>query len=240
MVIDDLADRSHFCNLLLDQTFGRDPADYRPLLPASCHLLCGTQYALIRPEFVNLRSYSLQRRVQPVLRELLISMGGVDEDNTTGKVLQALQTCRLPSESRITVVLGVTAPWQDEIRKVAQNMPWPTKVKTGVSDMAGLMADSDLAIGAAGTTSLERCCLGLPTIMLTLAENQRKVAHGLESSGGVKLINPVKDLQAQISEYLDSLVSHPVQLLDMSKRAATIIDGAGTDAVAQALEVCFE
>lgn len=236
MVIDDIADRPHACDLLLDQTFGRDAADYHPLVPADCHLLCGSQYALLRPEFAALRPYSLQRRARPALRELLITMGGVDKDNATGQVLQALRTCPLPADCRITVVMGATAPWLDEVHKQAQDMPWPTRVLVGVSDMAQLMADSDLAIGAAGATSWERCCLGLPTIMLVLAENQLKIAQGLERSGGAKLIKLGQSATTQLSELLFPLINDPEQLLPMSGFAANVVDGSGVDAVIRQLE----
>lgn len=231
MVIDDLADRPHACDLLLDQTFGRDAADYRLLVPADCRLLCGSQYALLRPEFAALRPYSLQRRVHPVLRELLITMGGVDKDNATGQVLQALRTCSLPADCRITVVMGATAPWLEEVRTQAQDMPWPTRVLVGVSDMAQLMADSDLAIGAAGATSWERCCLGMPTIMLVLADNQRKVAQALEQSSGAKLINLGQCATMQLKERLLPLIDDPAQLQNMSDCAASVVDGSGVGAV---------
>jgi len=240
MVIDDLADRPHACDLLLDQTFGREAADYRTLVPDDCRVLCGSQYALLRPEFAALRPYSLQRRAQPTLRELLISMGGVDKDNATGQVLQALRTCPLPAKCRITVVMGATAPWLDEVRKEAQDMPWPTRVLVGVGDMAQLMADSDLAIGAAGATSWERCSLGLPTIMLVLADNQLKVAEGLERSGGVLIIKPGLSAKTQIREQILQLVDDPAQLLHMSKCAARIVDGSGVNAVICNLEVIGE
>lgn len=236
MVIDDLADRPHACDLLLDQTFGREAADYCPLVPADCHLLCGSQYALLRSEFAALRPYSLQRRDRPVLRELLITMGGVDKDNATGQVLQALRTCSLPVDCWITVVMGPTAPWLDDVKRLAQDMPWPTRVLVGVSDMAQLMADNDLAIGAAGATSWERCCLGLPTIMLVLAENQRKVAQGLEQSGGVKLINLGQSTTTQLRELLLSLIDDPAQLLNMTDCAAGVADGSGVDAVMRQME----
>jgi UDP-2,4-diacetamido-2,4,6-trideoxy-beta-L-altropyranose hydrolase len=236
MVIDDLADRPHTCDLLLDQTFGRDAEDYRPLVPATCRLLCGSQYALLRPEFVALRPYSLQRRSQSVLRELLITMGGVDKDNATGKVLQALRTCFLPADCRITVVMGPTAPWLSEVRTEAQGMPLATRVLVGVTDMAQLMANSDLAIGAAGTTSWERCCLGLPTIMLVLAENQRMVAHGLERSGGVRLIQLDQITTAKLRELLFPVFNDPAQLLHMSDCAASVVDGSGVDAVIRLVE----
>lgn len=231
MVIDDLADRPHACDLLLDQTFGRDAADYRPLVPADCRLLCGSHYALLRPEFAALRPYSLQRRAQPTLHELLITMGGVDKDNATGQVLQALRACHLPADCRINVVMGVTSPRLENVRKQAHDMRWPTRVLVGVNDMAQLMADSDLAIGAAGATTWERCCLGVPTIMLVLADNQRKIAQGLEQSGGAKLIQLTQIATTQFSELLFTVINDPAQLLKMSDCAARVVDGSGVDAV---------
>src|SRR5690606_9706020 len=86
MAVDDLADRRHQCDLLLDQTFGRTVEDYRPWVPATCTVLCGSNFALLRPEFADLRAYSLRRRAKPQLKHLLISMGGVDKDNSTAQV----------------------------------------------------------------------------------------------------------------------------------------------------------
>ena len=236
MVIDDLADRPHACDLLLDQTFGRNAMDYLSLVPADCHLLCGSQYAMLRPEFAALRTQSLQRRAQPVLRELLITMGGVDKYNATGQVLQALRTCLLPTDCQITVIMGATAPWLDEVQKQAQNMPWQTRVLVGVSHMAQLMADCDLAIGAAGATSWERCCLGVPTIMLVLAENQCKVAQALERSGAAKSVKLCQNATTQLMELLLRLIHDPAQLLQMSECAASIVDGSGVNAVMRQME----
>lgn len=236
MVIDDLADRPHQCDLLLDQTFGRNPADYEPLVPGACILLCGSQYALLRPEFAALRSYSLQRRENPQLQHLLISMGGVDKDNATGQVLQALRSSELPANCRITVVMGATAPWLAEVRQLAEQMPWSTAVRAGVSDMAQLMADSDLAIGAAGATSWERCCLGLPAVMVVLAENQRQVAQGLEQAGAVEVIQSPQLILECLPVLLAPLISSSVQRTAMSQTAALIADGSGVTTVIQHLE----
>lgn len=236
MVIDDLADRSHACELLLDQTFGREAADYQQLVPDACQLLCGSVYALLRPEFAALRPYSLQRRAQPALRELLITMGGVDKDNATGQVLQALRTSPLPADCRITVVMGATAPWLEEIRTNASDLPWPTRVLVGVSDMAQLMADSDLAIGAAGATSWERCCLGLPTVMIVLAENQHKIASNLEKTGAAISISSVQSITTQLQKWLVTLVNDSSQLLHMSRCAAAVVDGMGVDNVIRQME----
>lgn len=236
MVIDDLADRPHACQILLDQTFGRDPADYRPWVPADCRLLCGSQYALLRPEFAALRHYSLQRRAQqPALRELLITMGGVDKDNATAHVLQALRTCPLPADCRITVVMGATAPWLDKVRTQAQDMPWPTRVLVGVSDMAQLMADSDLAIGAAGATSWERCCLGLPTAMMVLAENQRNAARLLEQAYAVQMLDLTADFPKRLAEFIDEICSTETCMAQLRDSASKVTDGQGCKHVADRL-----
>ena len=236
MVIDDLADRPHQCNLLLDQTFGRDAKDYLRWVSSGCRILCGSQYALLRPEFAALRTYSLQRRTTPQLRQLLITMGGVDKDNATGKVLAALHGCPLPADCSITVIMGTVAPWLSEVTRQAQSMPWPTQIMVGVIDMAKMMADSDLAIGAAGATSWERCCLGLPTIMLVLAENQQKVAEGLEHAGAAYIIEPSQLHVESLRNLFAALTEFPMTLLDMSRTAASIVDGDGVGAVLHLLE----
>ncbi|MDG3065876.1 UDP-2,4-diacetamido-2,4,6-trideoxy-beta-L-altropyranose hydrolase [Thauera mechernichensis] len=231
MVIDDLADRPHACDLLLDQTFGRDAADYRPLVPADCRLLCGSQYALLRPEFAALRPYSLQRRARPALHELLITMGGVDKDNATGQVLQALRTCPLPADCRITVVMGATAPWLEEVRTQAQDMPRPTRVLVGVNDMAQLMADSDLAIGAAGSTSWELCCLGVPNLLVCTAANQRTVIGALASVNATAKLD-----RAELSrpDGIPFCVQYTVLTKNLgayAADAARITDGSGASRV---------
>jgi UDP-2,4-diacetamido-2,4,6-trideoxy-beta-L-altropyranose hydrolase len=236
MVIDDLADRPHQCDLLLDQTFGRNAKDYAPWLPDACTLLCGSQYSLLRPEFADLRAYSLERRKKPQLEHLLITMGGVDKDNATGQVLEALKSTELPANCRITVVMGTTAPWLAEVRQLAEQMPWSTTVKVGVSNMAQLMAESDLAIGAAGATSWERCCLGLPTLMLVLADNQRTVAHSLEHASAVYLLQGPQEILDRLPHLLNRLVSSPAQRASMSQAASHIADGHGVATVIHHLE----
>jgi UDP-2,4-diacetamido-2,4,6-trideoxy-beta-L-altropyranose hydrolase len=208
MVIDDLADRAHQCDLLLDQTFGRYPKHYDALVPQNCILLCGLEYALLRPDFITLRPYSLQRRAKPSLKKLLISFGGIDKDNITSQVLLALQKSPLPQDCEITVVMGSTAPWLSEVTSNAIDMPWPTKVLVGVDKMAQLMADSDLIIGAAGSSSWERCCLGVPTIMLILASNQESIATELSKTGAVMIIS--------VTNLVEELISIPVLRGDTS------------------------
>ncbi|TBU91623.1 UDP-2,4-diacetamido-2,4,6-trideoxy-beta-L-altropyranose hydrolase [Stutzerimonas kirkiae] len=227
MVIDDLADRQHQCDLLLDQTFGRDADDYQAWVPADCRLLCGSQYALLRPEFSALRPYSLARRATPRLRNLLITMGGVDKDNATGRVLEALQASPLPAECQITVVMGAAAPWLAEVSSLAKSMPWPIRVLVGVNDMAQIMADSDLAIGAAGATSWERCCLGLPTAMMVVADNQRYAAWLLDQAQSVRMVHLDTSLSNELAIFIGEVANSDEYLKRLSKNASFVTDGKG-------------
>jgi UDP-2,4-diacetamido-2,4,6-trideoxy-beta-L-altropyranose hydrolase len=231
LVIDDLADRPHRCNVLLDQNLGRQPQDYSGLVPTYCQVLTGPQFALLRPEFAALRPFSLQRRQAKFsLRQLLITMGGVDQLNATAQVLQALKNCALPQVCRITVIMGLTAPWLQNVKKLAEQMPWPTEVVANAHDMAQRMADSDLSIGAAGSTSWERCCLGLPTLMLVLADNQKPSAQALDAACAARLIGAVSDITRELPLAIRELSDSECQMR-MSGAASTITDGLGIDKI---------
>ncbi|CCF00775.1 UDP-N-acetylglucosamine-N-acetylmuramyl-(pentapeptide) pyrophosphoryl-undecaprenol N-acetylglucosamine transferase (plasmid) [Sinorhizobium fredii HH103] len=227
MVLDDLADREHSCDLLLDQSLGRASNDYRPLVPAHCQILVGARFALLRPQFAQKRSYSLARRRQGVPRRLLVTLGGVDRENVTERVLCALEQCALPNATEITVVMGQHAPWADVVREKAAQLQWKTTVMSNVDDMASLMSDADLAIGAAGSTSWERCALGVPTILMVLAENQREVAQKLAIEGAAKIVELGTDFDSRIGSVVESLIWNKMMLDGMSERAATICDGEG-------------
>jgi UDP-2,4-diacetamido-2,4,6-trideoxy-beta-L-altropyranose hydrolase len=231
MVIDDLADRPHACHLLLDQTFGRDAKSYSLFGPEAFQILCGSTYALLRPEFASLRPYSLQRREKAALREFLITMGGIDNDNITGQILDILRFCQLPKDCRITVVMGSEAPWREEVSRMAESMPWPTKVLVGVRNMAELMAKSDFAIGAAGATSWERCCLGLPTAIVILAENQRFAADQLEKANAVCLLRSLENLKRDLTDCMDKIMETESYMSNLGASGIAIIDGRGCQRV---------
>lgn len=235
MVIDDLIDRRHDCDLLLDQTFGRDAAEYQRWVPSNCRLVCGSYYALLRPEFAAMRDYSLSRRQSPDLKRLLITMGGVDKDNVTGQILAALPQNVLPKNCQITVIMGASAPWLEAVELQVKSLPWQVEVKVNVSDMAQLMADSDLAIGAAGSTSWERCCLGVPTLMLVTADNQQAVARSLALSGAAIGLNRVNSLEIELKEALTKLSIGKDLLSAMSCVVRGVCDGLGAQRVAKFL-----
>lgn len=234
MVIDDLADREHCCDLLLDQNLGRTAKDYEEFLPKNATTLIGTQYTLLRPDFAQWRPYSLRRREQGQLQNLLITMGGVDKDNVTGQVLTALSQSELPKRLQITVVMGPHAPWLPQVQAQATQMRWHTEVLIDVDNMAQLMSESDFAIGAAGGTAWERCSLGVPSLVLVLAKNQLPVAVALQKAGAAVAIETLQ----QIMSFLKPLLaadSAKEFLVKLSRAAAAVTDGEGCQRVVEHL-----
>ena len=234
MCIDDLADRPHDCDLLLDQSLGRRNQDYATLVSQHAKLLLGPQYALLRPEFAQWRDTSLARRENPQLRHILITMGGVDADNVTGRVLSALQGIGIETLDQITVVLGPHAPWRDYVLAKARNMSVPTRVLTGVDNMAELMTSCDLAIGAGGSTTWERCALGVPAFQIELAKNQQFISSAVQHAGAALLLG-VDDLESEISRLLLSKSIFSI-LKSLSDRSATVADGSGVEATLEFLD----
>lgn len=226
LVIDDLADRRHVCDLLLDQNLGRRAGDYFGLVPPSCRLLIGSEFALLRTEFATWREESLRRRRSASLQRLLITLGGGDKDNWTRAVLQSLKHSSLPQNCVIDVVLGTQSPWLEDVCANARELPWTVMVEKGVDDMARRMALADLAIGAAGGSSWERCCLGVPTLLLVIAANQYPAASALQEAGAALLL-PSSELSHALPESLALLQREPWRLEQMSLQAAGVCSGAG-------------
>lgn len=240
LAIDDLADRPHDANLLLDPTQGRRAADYAPLLPEGARCLLGPRYALLRPEFAAARPAALARRdaAGPV-RRLLISLGGSDGENVTGQLLAAMDGMAWPGADggpEVDVVLGPAAPWRDSVARQIAGLGFSARLHHDVRDMADLMSGSDLAIGAAGSTAWERCCLGLPTLMLVLADNQAGIARALGGAGAAVDLGRAEALDAELlRRELAGLGADAPRRLAMSQAARAICDGAGAVRVVEAL-----
>ncbi len=228
MVIDDLGDRKHRCDLLLDQNYKSRREKYASLVPEQCQILAGSEYALLRPEFAKWREYSLTRRANPELKRLLITLGGTDSDNMTGKILDKLSCVRLPEDLEITVIMGATAPHAEAVKQRAASMPWKTLVFVNVGNMAEIMADADLAIGAAGATTWERCCLGLPTIQTVIAENQREIARLLAEDHVIKVLQTLDQLPGLMETAADWMVP-------LGRNASGVCDGLGAQKVLKEL-----
>lgn len=237
LVLDDLADRPHLADVLLDQNAGREASDYDGLVPQGCDLRIGPAFALLRPEFARLRPTSLARR-ESLKRpaELLITLGGIDKDNAMGRVLESLDGMAIMEGMRISVVMGQSAPWLTEVQAHATRMSVPTEVAAGVPDMAERMTRADLCIGAAGSTAWERCALGLPTLQVVLASNQEQAARHMADQG-VTLALPFPNALNFTSILEQGLVqlAHVDAYRAMSRRAAALTDGAGAAHLANRL-----
>jgi UDP-2,4-diacetamido-2,4,6-trideoxy-beta-L-altropyranose hydrolase len=237
MVIDDLANRPHDCDILLDQTLGRDPGDYRPLVPSSCQILTGADFALLRPQFAKMRDQSLTRRKMEgyPLKRIFVFISSSDPENITGKILDVLD--KAPVKFTIDVVMGSGGPHLENIRGKVSRMSQDTTLHIAVKEMAGLMAQADLAIGAGGTASWERCCLGLPSLVVEAADNQRKISRELEQAGAIVFLG------GDISQAMDRLADifdnepplRPETLMSMVNAAALVCDGLGVARVVGAM-----
>lgn len=237
LVIDDLADRLHDCDLLLDQTFGRQRADYEGLVPPHCKLLLGPRFALVRREFAAAKPATLaRRRAGGPVRRILISMGLTDLGGVTAPVAKAALRAEL--DAKIEVTVGRSASSLPELAALARNDP-RLRLHIDLPDICALMAACDVAIGAGGTTSWERCCLGLPTLMLVLSENQATVARSLAEAGAVRLATP-GDPEA-LTDFLVSMAQDDPIRLAMVESAAAICDGGGAERVAnELLRACWQ
>lgn len=234
-VIDDLADRKHICDLLIDANLGRRSLDYERLSSTYSHLLIGPKYAMLRDEFADLREFSLERRSTFELKKVMIAMGGIDLPGATLKILHSLSTMNSLIALEIDVVMGCNAPSLSDVQKKAASMPFPTTVSVGVSDMADRMANSDLAIGAAGGTAWERCCLGLPSIVVVLAENQWPGAKALDGNGSALLLGETSDIIDKLPYFIETMCNSS-QLALLSKNSRDLVDGRGVSRIVETME----
>lgn len=228
LVIDDLADRCHDCNLLLDQNLHADMVSrYKDKVPENFRLLLGPGYALLREEFRRLRA-SLRMRDGSVKR-ILVLMGGVDAGNQTEKAMHAI--AKLPGRSfEVDVVIGLQHPAPESIEAACRRFGFQLHVQT--RNVAELMAAADLSIGAAGSSSWERCCLGLPALCLTHAANQVALAQGLQARGAIVSVGNAAEVStADLSQALSSLLRQPERLRSLSLASASLVDGAGAERV---------
>jgi UDP-2,4-diacetamido-2,4,6-trideoxy-beta-L-altropyranose hydrolase len=228
MVIDDIADRQHDCDLLLDQNYYPDmQTRYTGKVPAGCEMLLGPRYALLREEFRKLREHT-RPRTGPV-RKILVFFGGVDAANCTVQAIEALAETDL-SGIRVDVVIGAQHPCVEQIQAACAGLGYVCHVQT--TRMAELMAASDLAIGAGGATSWERCCLGLPALLVSLAENQVDIAKALDSIGACIYIGTKEVANSlTIRRAITALMGGHAQLAAISGQAFSLVDGMGLDRV---------
>lgn len=229
-VIDDIADRDHDCAYLLDQNLYDTPeARYAARVPASARLLLGPSFALLRPAFAAARAKASPREGAP--RRLLVFFGGADPGRDTLKALEALSLPEFRSLAA-DVVVGAVNPVREKVRLACEARPG-TAYHCQADNMAELMAGADLALGAGGTSSWERCCVGLPALLASVAENQRELTSTLARHGAALDLGWGPDLTAAgIAGALRGLLADPGRVTSMSRLCLALVDGRGADRVA--------
>lgn len=237
MVIDDLANRKHHCDILLDQTFGRAKEGYKSLAPEYCNLLLGKQYMLLRDEFDQARKLAQTQRENSRLsqkNQVLISLGGTDPDNIASTLIRWLISSKVNyDELNICLVANGNSSFLDELNILSKDHDW-INIVINPPSMAKLMLNADIAIGTSGATAWERCCMGLPTLSIISADNQSLVSKNLESAGAIISLGYFKQLtEHTFKDAFDKLVNDKEHYQNMVQQSFECCDGLGAGKVAR-------
>lgn len=232
LAIDDLADRDHDVDFLLDQNFYLDAdSRYAGRVPVSCRKLVGPRYALLRTEF---SAVPPRTGIPARAQRLFVFFGGIDATGETLKTLDALALLDRPFAA-VDVVIGPGNPRREEVLARAGKLPG-VRVSVGADDMAARMAAADLALGAGGTTTWERCATGLPSIVLAVADNQVKLAHDTAVAGLHLFLGTAADVDAtKIACALALLADNAPLRQGFADRGRAAVDSRGAARVARLL-----
>lgn len=227
-VLDDLG-RRHAADLILDPSLGRNATDYAG--QGATTVLAGPTYALVRPDFAEAREAALSRRGGPV-RRCLVSLGLMDLEGVTGRIVELL--LQKSGDVALDVVVGSAAPSLPVLQELADRGRITLHVDT--PDMAALIAGADIAVGAGGSSVWERAALGLPTILLVLAENQQAMAERMQGAGLAFVLDPAAArFETQLSDAWRRLTGNAEMRRELSERSAALCDGLGAGRAADAL-----
>ena len=222
MAIDGLANRNHDCDMLLDQTYSLDGEKrWNDLIPSYCKLLSGAQYAILRPEFI-IEKRDMRQRTGAIKR-ILISFGGVDMHNLTSEALEAilLSNCK---NILVDIVIGKNHPNLVDLKLRCEDLDY-VNLHIQISQIAKLMSLADLSIGAGGMMIWERCYLGLPSILVSIADNQINQAKAVHSFGAAIYLGVFqKDIKKRILKELNKLYSNPSLNISLSKKSLELIN----------------
>ena len=234
IVIDDLA-RKHDCDLLLDQNYNKNlKTRYNELVPKKCIKLLGPKYALLRDEFTILRKNVKPRKNFNII---LISFGGSDPTNETGKVLSAIKILKTKKQflKEVNVVISGSDKNKHRIKQLCDSIP-NTRFNQNVYKIGKLMYKADLAIGAGGRSIWERFCLGLPTIVSIVAKHQQETTQALAKNGYLINVGLAKNLS--IKKYVEILENLDIKKLQrISKNSLKVVDGDGSSRVAKKIRL---
>lgn len=233
IVIDDLANREHHCTTLIDQTLGRKKEDYSHLVPSYCKLLLGSQYTMLRPEFQRLRITAKQTQNNSI-KNILIAFGATDPQGNSNKVVVWLaQFLKTNPHIRFhcTIMITSASPHLNSIKQTCEMYPW-LSYTIDEKNVAELLLKTDLAIGASGSASWERCCLGIPSIVFQAADNQKMVLAELDKAGAIANMKKITEQsQCEFNQYLSRFIDDTNYYLNMRNNSFNVCDGTGASLI---------
>lgn len=234
LVIDDLANRRHHASLIIDQNYFGEITQHRydQLVASSCIKLLGPKYCIIGPEYSQFRQLLPPRSD---VQRILIYFGGIDNYGLNQRVANILEET-IPESVGIDIVLGVQTDGI-EIKNKSHKNSGKVRIHEPMNSLAGLIARADLCIGAGGTTTWERACLGLPSIVIPLSENQVEFNRALDESKYISIVNYNDDHFADcILDEVKMMISNPDLVKERSIRLAQLVDGNGTDRITKIMK----
>jgi UDP-2,4-diacetamido-2,4,6-trideoxy-beta-L-altropyranose hydrolase len=233
LVLDDATGRDHDCDVLIDSA-AADPVVYAGRLPASATALPGPAFAVVRRCFRAQRAAALARRDGRPVRNILLSLGATDPRNATSVVLDALDD--ILTKVCTVIVMSSSAPHRED---VSRRLHGRGRLVFDSANLPELMAEADLAIGAAGASAFERAVLGLPTVLLQLADNQRGLAGLLVSARAADDGGSVEaDLSGRCRDAVVRLIADRNARIAMAQAASRLVDGRGAERIIQSLALC--
>ena len=233
MVIDDLANRSHDCDLLLDQNYIHDQSRYNELLCPNTLRLLGPTYALLRKDFTA--NYNGVVQSQHETNRVFIFFGGSDPDNLISTAIKALKHPNL-RHLLVDVVVGLANPHIKAIKKQVAEHPH-AQLHIQIENIAELMAKADIALGAGGSTTWERMAIGLPTIVVTIAENQIASTRDLDQDGYLQWLGNADQVdEHSISDAISRAIANPHQLQEQGRKGQQLVDCKGSARVCDKVE----
>jgi len=232
LVIDDMAHLEHYyANIVLNQNLHAEQLNY------SCEpytqLLLGTRYVLLRREFLKWQGW--RREIAERARKVLVTLGGADPDNVTLKIIMAMNKLTL-KDLEVKVVIGPTNAHMASLKEAVHHSPFTIHLLPSVENMPDLMAWADVAVSAGGSTCWEMGFMGLPNVVLVLAENQQDIAAGLGTAGVAFNLGWYTEASiAQVANTLVDLLRDGGSRRQMSQRGRELVDGLGVERVAESL-----
>jgi UDP-2,4-diacetamido-2,4,6-trideoxy-beta-L-altropyranose hydrolase len=231
VTITDFPDAKHDCDVLVDQTIGRDAEEYASLVPANCKALTGAQHALVGKSFLSRRGEAEERRRNNPGQRVLLAFGATDPFNYLGRLLPSLME-QTPDLS-FTIAAG-SRPL-DDVKALCETHTDRISVVRAAKDMPRAILEADLAVGLAGTSAWERCVLGVPAALFIPSDYYRLATERLAATGAGAIVGSNDFDPAQASRKIVELAKSEATLAQMSARALALCDGEGASRIVNAL-----